>query len=78
MKNKRLVWYLEKKKKNDTQIGFRKKRSTIDALSKITPKIFNKFRRKEGTAAFFYIKKTNNKINRKKTFKQLENMGIQG
>ena len=34
--NKRLVWYLEKEKKIDDRLfGFRKQRSTIDAISKI-------------------------------------------
>ena len=37
MKNKRLVWYLEKEKKIDErQVGFRKQRNTVDAISIIT------------------------------------------
>ena len=81
MKNKRLVWYLEKEKKiYDRQFGFRKQRSTIDAISKITTKILDGFRRrKEKTAVIFFdIKKTYDKVNRHKTLEQLENMGIQG
>ena len=51
MTNKRLVWYLEKEKKiYDIQFGFRKQRSTIDAISKI----LHEFRRKEKTAAIFF------------------------
>ena len=66
MINKRLVWYLEKeRKKDDRKFGFRKQRSTIDAMLK--KKILDWFRRKEKTTAiFFYTEKTYNKINRKK------------
>ena len=47
MTNKRLFWYLERERKiNDRQFGFRKQRSTIDAISKITTKILDGFRRK--------------------------------
>ena len=76
--NKRIVWYLEKEKKiDDRQFGFRKQRSTIDAISKIT-KILNGFGRKEITAAIFFdIKKAHNKVNTEKTL-ELENMGIKG
>ena len=76
MTNKRLVWYQEKEKKIDErQFGFRKQRSTIDAISKITKKIIYGFRRKKKTAAIFF---DIDKVNREKTFEQLENMGIQG
>ena len=52
MINKRLFWYLEKEKKiHDRQFGFRKQTSTIVAISKITTKILDGFRRKEKTAA---------------------------
>ena len=45
MINKRLVWYLEKKKKtDDRQFGFRKK-NTLDAKPKI--KNLDGFRRKQ-------------------------------
>ena len=55
MKNKRLVWYLEKEKKiDDRQFGFRKQTSMIDAISKIKTKILEGFRRKEKTAAIFF------------------------
>ena len=33
-----LLWYLEKEKINDRQFGFRKRRSIIDAISKLTKK----------------------------------------
>ena len=50
-----MVWYLEKEKKiDDRQFGFSKQRSTIDAISKITTKLFNGFRKKEKTAAIFF------------------------
>ena len=50
------------------QFGFRKQRSTIDAVSKITTKIFDRFRRKEKTAViFFNINKPYDKVNRDKT-----------
>ena len=80
MTNKRLVWYLEKEKKiDDRQFGFRIQRSTTDAISKLTTKILDRFRRKEKTSAIFFdIDKTYDKVNRKKTLEQLENMGIQG
>ena len=78
MTNKRLVWYLEKEKKMDRQFGFRKQRTTLDAISKITTKILDGFRRKEKTAAIFFdIKKACDKVNRDKTLEQLENMGTQ-
>ena len=75
MTNKRLVWYLEKEKKiDDRQFGLQKQRSTIDAISKLTTKIFDVFRRKERTATIFFdIDKTN----RNKTFELLENIEIQ-
>ena len=67
--NKRLVWYLEKKKKIDEQhFGFGKQRSTIDAISKVTTRILDGFRRKEKTAAIFFdIEKAYAKVNREKT-----------
>ena len=69
MTNKRLVWYLKKEKKIDErQFGFRKQRSTKDAISKITTKILDGFRRKEKTATiFFNIENTYDKVNREKT-----------
>ena len=75
IKYKKRVWYLEKEKKiDDKQLGFRKQRSSIDAISKI----FDKFRRKEKTAVIFFdIEKAYDKVNRGKTPNQLENMGIQ-
>ena len=55
MVNKKQVWYLEKEKKVDErQFGFRKQRSTIDAISKITTKILNGFRIKQRTSAIFF------------------------
>ena len=39
---------------DDRQFGFRKQRSTIDAISKITTKILNGFRIKEKKAAIFF------------------------
>ena len=68
MTYKRLVWYLEKEKKiDDRQFGFRKQRSTIAKISKITIKFLEKFRRKEKTAAiFFNSKKVYDKNNRVK------------
>ena len=79
MTNKRLAWYLEKEKKiYDRVFGFRKQRSTIDAISKITIKILYRFRRKEKTAAIFFdIEKAYDKVSRDETLEQLENMGIQ-
>ena len=51
MTNKRLVWYLERERKIvDRQFGFRKQRSTIDAISKI----LDGNRRKKKTAAIFF------------------------
>ena len=80
MVNKRLVWYIEKKKKIDErQFGFRKQRSTIDAISKIKTKIINGFRIKQRTSAIFFdIEKAYDKINREKTLEQLKIMGIKG
>ena len=72
MINKRLVWYMEKENKIDTrQFGFRKQRNTIDAISKITIKILEGFRKKEKTAAIIFdIEKTYEKIIRESTFDQ--------
>ena len=71
MINKRLIWYLEKEKEiNDRQFDFRKQRSKIDAISKITTKILDVFRRKEKTVAIFF-NKGESKVNRERTFEQL-------
>ena len=80
MTNKRLVWYLKKVKKiYDRQFASRKKRSTIDAIPKITTKILDEFKRKEKTAVIFFdTKKAYDKVNIDKTLQQLQNMGIQG
>ena len=44
MINKKLVWYLEKENKiDDRQFGFRKQRSTINAISKTTTKILDRY-----------------------------------
>ena len=53
--------YLEKDKKIDNrEFGFRKKRSTIDAISKI----LDGFRKKEKIAAIFFdIEKAYDKVN---------------
>ena len=65
------------KKIDDRQFSFRKQRSTIHAISKITTKVLDGFKRKEKTAAtFFNIEKAYEKVNRDKTMEQLENMGI--
>ena len=71
---------MEKENKIYTrQFGFWKQRNTIDAISKITTKILEGFRRKEKTAAIFFdIEKAYDKINRESTFDQLKKMGIQG
>ena len=71
MRNKRQVRYLEKENKiNDRKFGFRKEKSTIDAISKITTKIFNRFRRKEKTTVIFFdIEKAYEQVNRNKTLK---------
>ena len=66
--NKRLVWYIEEKKKH---CSFRKQ--TIDAILKINKS--SQFHKE--TAVIFDIDKTQDRIN-KKTFKLLENMEIQG
>ena len=73
MTNKRLVWYLEKKKKiDDRQVGFRKQKSIIDAISNKTTKILERFRRREITAAIFFdAEKAYDKVNRDKTLEQL-------
>ena len=61
------------------QFGFRKLKSRIDAISKLTTNVFDKIRREDKTAAIFFdIRKAYDEINRNKTFKQLENMGIHG
>ena len=47
MSNKRLVWYMEKEKIIDArQFSFRKQRSTVNAISKLTTKILDGFRRR--------------------------------
>ena len=57
---------------------FRKQRSRINAISKITTKILGGFRRKEKREAiFFNIEKAYDKNNREKILEQLENMGTQ-
>ena len=54
---------------DDRQFGFKKQRSTIDAVSKLTAKILHGFRRKKKTATIFFgIKKTYDNVKRNKTF----------
>ena len=79
MRNKRLVWYLKMEKKiYERKFDFWKERSTIDAISKITRKIQDGFRRKEKKAAIYFINvKAYDKVNREKTLEQLEIMEIQ-
>ena len=73
MMNKRLVWYLEKEKKiDDRQFGFRKQRSTIDTISKITIIILDRFKKKKTAAIFFGIEKVYNKVKSDKTLDQVE------
>ena len=74
MTNKRLVWYLKKKKKIDViQFSFRKQ--TQYAISKI----FDNIGREQKTPAIFFdIEKAYDKVNRDKALEQQENMGIQG
>ena len=68
-----------KKKIDYRKFGFRKQFSIIDAISKLTSKILDGFKRKEKTAAISCsIEKAYDKINRNKIFERLENMGIQG
>ena len=56
------------KKIDERQFGFRKQRSTIDAISKITTKTPYGFGRKEKTVAIFFdIEKAYDKVNREKT-----------
>ena len=53
MINKRLAWCLGKEKKiEDTQFGFKKQKSTVDAISKIKAVIFGGFRMKNDCSFF--------------------------
>ena len=53
-------------------------RCTIDAISKITTKIIDGFRRKKKTEAIFFdIEKMYDKVNRAKILEKLKNMGMQ-
>ena len=55
MANKRLVWYLEREKKiDDREFGFKKQRSTTDAISKIGTKFLDGITRKEKTTAIYF------------------------
>ena len=54
MKNKKLGIWKRRKKIDDRQFGFRKQKSTIDAIAKIT-KVLVEFRRKEKTAVSLLI-----------------------
>ena len=54
-------------------------KEALDSISEITTKILNRFRRKEKLAIiFFIVEKAYEKVNREKTFEQLENMRMQG
>ena len=55
---------MKEKKIDNRQFGFRKQRITIDAISKLTTKILDGFRRKEKTIAIILnIKKAYDKVN---------------
>jgi retron-type reverse transcriptase len=74
----RLTWYLEKNLKlSNTQCGFRKNRSTVDHILRLTDTI-NKYNHNKGftLAVFLDFEKAYDMIWRKGLFIKLHNIGI--
>jgi ribonuclease HI len=80
MVNKRLQWYLETKNKlNVAQFGFRKDRSTMDAIIQLSSDINKSFDLKQQTTAVsFDLKKAYDMTWRHKVFLELVDMGLGG
>ena len=80
MINTRLVWYLEKNNKlSDYQYGFRKKRSTLDPLLRLSNHIQQGFVKGEHTiGVFFDMEKAYDRTCRKIVIKQFHEMGVRG
>ena len=64
------------KKIDDRQFGFRKQRSTIDALSKLAIKSSMDLEEKRKQLQSSLTSRVYDKINRNKIFEKLEKMGI--
>ena len=80
MINTRLMWYLEKNGcLSPNQFGFRKHRSTLDPLIKLTNHIQQGFAKEKQTiAVFFDLEKAYDTTCRSGIIKQFYNMGIRG
>ena len=80
MVNHRLVWFLEKKNiLCPEQFGFRKHRSTIDALTQLTCHIEKGFKEKKHTVAvFFDLEKAYDTVWRPEILNYMREMGLRG
>ena len=80
MVNHRLMWFLEKNNiLCPEQSGFRKHRSTIDALTQLTCHIENGFKEKKHTVAvFFDLEKAYDTVWRAETLNYMHEMGLRG
>ena len=78
--NQRLMWFLEKNNiLAPQQSGFRKNKSTMDALSQLTSYIQQSFReKKHTTAVFFDMEKAYDTVWRDEILNSLHNMGLRG
>ena len=80
MVNHRLMWFLERNNLLSTkQCGFRRHRSTMDALTQLTSYIEQGFRgKKHTTAVFFDLEKAYDTVWRSEILNSLYNMGLRG
>ena len=80
MVNHRLMWFLENNNiLCPEQSGFRKHRSTIDALTQLTSHIEKEFKEKKHTVAvFFDLEKAYNTVWRPEILNYMHEMGLRG
>ena len=80
MVNCRLMWFLEKNELlNPLQSGFRKNKSTIDALSQLVCQVERGFEeKKHTTAVFFYLEKAYDSVWRTEILNSLYELGLRG
>ena len=79
MVNHRLMWFLEKNNiLCPEQLGFRKHRSTLDALTQLTCHIEKGFKEKHTVAVFFDLEKAYDTVWRPEILNYMHEMGLGG
>ena len=80
MINQRLYWYLETTGNlGKNQAGFRKGKSTVDQLFRLTQKVHDGFQRKQHTLAVFVdLQQAYDRVWRKGLLMKLQDMGVHG